>query len=466
MNKPSIARTTCARIPTEFGEFKLCHYVNDHDNKEHLAVVMGSVDAADGLADGQGVLVRVHSECFTGDVLGSRRCDCGEQLARAMAMIAAEGRGVVVYLRQEGRGIGLENKLRAYNLQDQGYDTVDANLMLGHQADEREYWAAAGILEDLGVDAIRLMTNNPTKIEHLRELGINVVARVPIQPTVHADNAGYLETKVARMRHMLGLAEEQTETPGAPIPQATEPPYAPLLRAVRDAFARHQAEFQRPFVTLSYAQSLDGSIAAQAGAPTRLSGPASMAMTHALRAQHDAILVGIGTVLADDPRLTVRLVDGADPRPVVLDSHLRIPETANLMAHPAGVVIATNGHDSVRDQQLLTQGATVLQLPSSAGGSIDLRALLASLYDLGIRSVMVEGGATVITSFLTEQLVDFVVVTVAPTFLGGVNALSRPSTGEDAAPLPALPVLAAATALQLGNDVVVSGCPSWTPVPA
>ncbi|MCA9982548.1 MAG: GTP cyclohydrolase II, partial [Anaerolineales bacterium] len=197
-----------------------------HDRKEHLAVVMGDVSSAvtaENHAE-DGVLVRVHSECFTGDVLGSRRCDCGEQLARAMALIATEGRGVIVYLRQEGRGIGLENKLRAYNLQDQGYDTVDANLMLGHQADEREYWAAAGILEDLGVTHVRLLTNNPAKIEHLRVLGVDVRARVPIEPTVHADNAGYLETKVARMRHMLGM------TTPAPVTAGVAAPHAPMLQ--------------------------------------------------------------------------------------------------------------------------------------------------------------------------------------------------------------------------------------------
>lgn len=199
MNKWVVERKACARIPTDLGEFQLCLYINSADGKEHLALIMGEVQDKDD------VLVRVHSECFTGDVLGSRRCDCGEQLRRSMQLIAAEGTGILVYLRQEGRGIGLLDKLRAYNLQDQGYDTVDANLALGHQADERDYTVAACILNDLGVRSIRLITNNPGKIARLSELGLLVTERVPLEATVHADNAYYLFTKALRMNHLLNL---------------------------------------------------------------------------------------------------------------------------------------------------------------------------------------------------------------------------------------------------------------------
>lgn len=199
MAELKLVRKTTARLPTADGEFRLSLYHSSQDDKEHLALVMGEVS---GKSD---VLVRVHSECLTGDVLGSRRCDCGEQLRRAMRQVARQGCGVIVYLRQEGRGIGLLDKLRAYNLQDQGYDTVEANLALGHQADERDYSAAARILEDLGLRSVRLMTNNPTKIEALRALGVRVVDRVPVEPTVHAENAGYLHTKVKRMNHLLTL---------------------------------------------------------------------------------------------------------------------------------------------------------------------------------------------------------------------------------------------------------------------
>lgn len=200
MDNMSIERMVQARVPTAYGEFRLYLYRNHQDEKEHLALVVGDVNGAKNL------LARVHSECFTGDVLGSLRCDCGEQLQRAMEMIAQAEAGVLIYLRQEGRGIGLLDKLRAYNLQDLGYDTVEANLALGHEADEREYSIAAHILRDLQVWSVRLITNNPSKIQHLRRLGVPVTKRVSLEPTVTLDNAGYLLTKARRMNHLLDLA--------------------------------------------------------------------------------------------------------------------------------------------------------------------------------------------------------------------------------------------------------------------
>jgi 3,4-dihydroxy 2-butanone 4-phosphate synthase/GTP cyclohydrolase II len=187
----------CARIPTYHGEFQLCIYQEGKTSEEHLALVMGDLEC------NEDVMVRVHSECFTGDVLGSLRCDCGEQLQCAMAMIAESGEGAIIYLRQEGRGIGLEEKLRAYNLQDEGYDTVEANLALGHQADERDYTCAARILENLGIRSIALITNNPSKIEALNSLGVNICRRIPLSPTINPENMRYLNTKAERMRHLL-----------------------------------------------------------------------------------------------------------------------------------------------------------------------------------------------------------------------------------------------------------------------
>ena len=184
-----------ARIPTAVGEFQLHLYTNNQDDLEHLALVMGDV------AEQDNVLVRVHSECFTGDVLGSERCDCGQQLDQAMRLIAGTGLGVIIYLRQEGRGIGLLEKLRAYNLQDLGYDTVDANLLLGHQADERDYTVAARILEDLKINSIRLLTNNPKKINGLSEKGVSITARVALHGDINDENERYLHTKITRLRH-------------------------------------------------------------------------------------------------------------------------------------------------------------------------------------------------------------------------------------------------------------------------
>ena len=192
-----LTNTLKTRLPTENGDFILHYYQTNQDSKEHLALVKGCV------AEQENVPVRVHSECFTGDVFGSRRCDCGEQLTLAMQVIEREGCGVVIYLRQEGRGIGLLKKLQAYNLQDNGMDTVDANIHLGHLADEREYNIAGLILDNLQVKSIKLMTNNPEKIDALKKLGINVTGRIPIESVAHDDNVGYLKTKAKKMAHML-----------------------------------------------------------------------------------------------------------------------------------------------------------------------------------------------------------------------------------------------------------------------
>jgi 3,4-dihydroxy 2-butanone 4-phosphate synthase/GTP cyclohydrolase II len=198
-----VDRVATTRLPTRHGVFTAVGYSDRLDGSEHLALVVG--DLHDGrLADGTGVLVRVHSECLTGDVLGSARCDCGPQLEAALEAVAAAGHGVVVYLRgHEGRGIGLLAKLQAYGLQDAGLDTVDANLELGLPADAREYAAAAQVLADLGVSSARLLTNNPAKVGALARYGVEVLERVPLAVGAGPENLGYLRTKRDRMGHDL-----------------------------------------------------------------------------------------------------------------------------------------------------------------------------------------------------------------------------------------------------------------------
>ncbi len=196
IHEKHVIREAKAKLPTDYGDFDIYGYVNDITGENHIALLKGDI------GDGENVLCRVHSECMTGDVFGSKRCDCGQQLHKAMELIQQEGRGVVLYMRQEGRGIGLINKLKTYVLQEQGCDTVEANIKLGFQPDLREYWIGAQILRDLGVKSLRLMTNNPNKVYGLDGFGLRVAERVPIEVEPQQYDRFYLQTKKDKMGHI------------------------------------------------------------------------------------------------------------------------------------------------------------------------------------------------------------------------------------------------------------------------
>lgn len=194
-----ITREVETVLPSSFGQFKIIGYSNTLDDKEHLAIVKGDV------AGKHSVITRIHSECLTGDIFGSYRCDCGPQLHAALNYLETSGEGVVVYMRQEGRGIGLINKLKAYELQDKGYDTYEANVKLGFLPDAREYYIAAEIIQDLGIHDVQLLTNNPDKISALEHSGVMVQSRIPLQPDYRKENAAYLETKFHKFGHLLEI---------------------------------------------------------------------------------------------------------------------------------------------------------------------------------------------------------------------------------------------------------------------
>jgi GTP cyclohydrolase II len=423
-------------LPTSAGEFEARAF-QCASGSVHLALVKGE------LGDGAGVLTRVHSECVTGDALGSLRCDCGVQLRTALRMIAAAGRGVLIYSTgHEGRGIGLLNKLRAYALQENGLDTLDANRHLGFAPDERDYGETAGCLVALGVQSIRLLTNNPDKERSLRRAGLEVDEIVGLPTSPHLRNLDYLRTKELRMDH----AAPAGNGLGEGVPDVTD--VSELLGSVA-------TPADRPYVALKYAQTLDGRIATRTGDSKWISGEAERRASHALRAACDAVLVGIRTVLADDPQLTVRLVAGASPLRVVLDTTLRIPQDAQVLGDAAPTLVITTGRSPLqRRRELQSRGVGVRVVAPDPVCGVDLAETLAVLRESGVRSLLVEGGGAVITSFLRARLADRVIVGIAPRIVGaGTEAVGDLDVVRVSEGLR----LGERSVHALGEDVLVSG---------
>ncbi|MDQ3945387.1 MAG: GTP cyclohydrolase II [Actinomycetota bacterium] len=387
------------RLPTRFGEFDALAF-EAGSAFVHLALCRGEVAGAEH------VLTRLHSECLTGDALGSVRCDCGVQLRMALQAIAAEDHGVVIYATgHEGRGIGLVNKLRAYLEQERGADTVDANLRLGLPVDSRSYTEAAAVLRALQIRSVRLLTNNPAKVEALRRAGIDVHEVRPMAVAGHVRNLDYLRTKEARLGHVQPRGEQ------LPMLEAAPPDVNELLGPV-------VAPPGRPFVVLKYAQTLDGRIATATGDSKWISGEEERCVSHALRAACDAVLVGVDTVVQDDPRLTVRMVPGSSPLRIVVDSTLRIPPTASILDGEAPtMVLTTDRSDQPAREALRARNVAVHVLPEGTGG-VDLTIALSALRKVGVHSLLVEGGARIITSFLMDDLVDRLIVSLSATIIG------------------------------------------------
>jgi GTP cyclohydrolase II len=429
---PLVARLP---LPTPLGEFDLHAFEVGPDNV-HLALVMGEVAGA------RSVLTRVHSECLTGDVLGSLRCDCGVQLRTAMRSVAAEGRGIVVYsLGHEGRGIGLLNKLRAYVLQDEGADTYEANVMMDLPAEARRFDAAAMVIRALGVASIRLLSNNPAKRDGLRAAGLDVEEMVPLPTAAHVRNIGYLRTKRARMGHHLPSGEQLDGHPSR-------------VHDVIDLLGDVRPRDDRPFVVVKLAQTLDGRLATVTGDSRWISGEEERRVSHALRAASDAVMVGIGTILADDPRLTVRMVPGTCPMRVVLDTRLRIPTDARVLDDAApSLVYTTSRAPAERRFALSSLGVAVRTVPTSRDG-LSLEAVLADLRRSGLRLVLVEGGSRLATSLFASGLVDRAIVAVAPIIVGS----GKEAVGDLGVVRIADAVRIAEPAVHLaGHDVIVAG---------
>lgn len=363
-----------AELPTQHAVFTVKIYRNKM-NQEVTAICSGKIEGKKNLA------VRVHSACFTAETLGSLKCDCKQQLDQALKYIAAN-EGIVIYLPQEGRGIGLSNKIRAYALQEKGYDTIKSNEMLGLPVDARTYEDASDILTHLNVDSIRLLTNNPHKIENLIDLGVKVTGRVPIACETNKHSVAYLDTKQKQMGHLINVDKIQKRR----------------LKISRNVVTK------RPFVHVNFAMDSLSQTASDAGEPVSISCHKDWQRVHELREKYCAIAVGANTWDTDSPRLTVRLsVLGRKPskqpvRIIFTGSHnCQVSDEINSRKT---IIIGENCKTSANNQIHITSVNHLLSKP------------LSKLYELNIKSILVEGGMELIASFVKQEMIDLLTIYV------------------------------------------------------
>jgi len=410
----TVTRVTETVLPTKYGVFQLIGY-RDAAGTEHVALARG-IDTGDGgrtAAQAPAPLVRVHSECLTGDAFGSWRCDCGEQLDSALAAVAEEGLGVVVYVRgHEGRGIGLLEKLKAYALQDQGVDTVDANTALGLPVDARRYDQAAEILQDLGISAIRLLSGNPAKEEALAALGISVVERTGLPVAHRPENAGYLATKRARMRHDSATSEDAWSSL-----LAGAVPVAPARWTDEDLVHRYGriASSRGQLTVAQVRQSLDGFVLAPSDEPEApVQGAAADGADHVwrLRALVDAVLVDASALGVEQHPCAVGNILGRSPLRVVLDR--------DATADPAALASADDGSATL---WLVASDARPPAVPASVqverlAQGFGPREVLGALHARGLERVLIEGGGETVSGYLDAGLLDSLYLLTAPVLLG------------------------------------------------
>jgi diaminohydroxyphosphoribosylaminopyrimidine deaminase/5-amino-6-(5-phosphoribosylamino)uracil reductase len=539
----TISLLASAKFPTKFGNFDLYAF-SDKGNEPHLALVRGTLQ-------NKKIPVRIHSQCLTGDIFGSLRCDCRSQLENSLKILGKEPAGMLIYLRQEGRGIGLGSKIQAYSLQDTGLDTVEANNALGFPDDMRDYGVAAEILKFFGVHSVSLFTNNPAKLDGLRANGIEV-ERVPCQGEKNEINARYIEVKKVKFGHFadevdfmklaLELAGKANPSPNpkvgavivkdgkiiatgyhrkAGMPHAEidalkklkkgdakgatlyvtlepcshygrTPPCTkaiinagikrvvaamqdpnPLVhgleelrangvdtevglmeneaRALNEAFIKF-IETGLPFVTIKAAMSLDGKIACVDGDSKWITSSATRHKARSLRAEYDAILVGINTVLKDNPRLTARTPGHKDPLRVIIDSKLKVPTDAKVFADSNVLVATSEKHDQKKIKILEQMGIRVLIVGKE---KVDLKALMQKLAALKVTSILIEGGGEVNASALKAGIVDRLLFFVAPKIIGGLDA-PGPVGGEGVKKMVKALKLQNVSCSTIGNDLQIS----------